>query len=85
MYFVVIVLHVLKFFFAGTTANDIHFQAYLMNGLVRWNADRAADAKLTEGPNHWVYSGYLKYAVAGKDGGQEKGKAWEGLFNLFIQ
>ena len=49
--------------FAGTTANDLHFQAYLMDGLVRWNADRTSDATLTEGPNHRVYSGYLKYAV----------------------
>ena len=29
-------------FFYGFSANDVHFQAYLLEGLVRWNQDRAA-------------------------------------------
>ena len=29
---------------AGNTANDVHFQAYLLEGLMRWNQDRARAA-----------------------------------------
>jgi hypothetical protein len=31
-------------FISGTSASDMHFQAYLLEGLSRWNADRAASA-----------------------------------------
>ena len=34
-----------------------------MDGLVRWNADRAADATAGDAPEHRVYSGYRQYAV----------------------
>ncbi|XP_022110160.1 uncharacterized protein LOC110989819 isoform X2 [Acanthaster planci] len=50
-------------FIPGTTANDVHYQAYLMDGLVRWNTDRAADAIAADAPEHRVYSGYLQHAV----------------------
>ena len=29
-------------FISGTSASDVHFQAYLLDGLMRWNADRAS-------------------------------------------
>ena len=29
---------------SGTVANDVHFQAYLLEGIVRWNEDRAVAA-----------------------------------------
>ena len=50
-------------FIAGTSASDVHFQAYLLDGLMRWNADRAiAGVSSTEsGPE--TYSGILTQAV----------------------
>ena len=30
----------------GTSASDMHFQAYLLKGLSRWNADHASAAVL---------------------------------------
>ena len=53
----------LCFVFTGTQTNDLHFQAYLMDGLVRWNADHAADATAADAPEHLVYSSYLQSAV----------------------
>ena len=32
------------FIFSGTRANSLNFQLYLLEGLARWNADRAASA-----------------------------------------
>ena len=32
------------FLCSGTLANDVHFQAYLMEGIARWNDDRAKAA-----------------------------------------
>ena len=29
---------------SGTVADDVHFQSYLLEGVVRWNEDRAAAA-----------------------------------------
>ena len=45
--------------FQGTSASAMHFQAYLLEGLMRWNADRASDAvsSTTKGPV--TYSGAL--------------------------
>lgn len=35
------ILFIIFFFFnTGTSANDLHFQAFLLEGLVRWNRDR---------------------------------------------
>ena len=50
-------------FILGTSASDIHFQAYLLDGLMRWNSDRASAAvSITElGPES--YSGLLIHAV----------------------
>ena len=41
-------------FFLGTSANDLHFQAYLLEGLARWNTDRhqAALSESTGGPTY---------------------------------
>ena len=36
-------LHLARFI-PGSAANDIHFQAYLLNGITRWNAARASEA-----------------------------------------
>ena len=50
-------------FILGTSASDIHFQAYLLDGLMRWNSDRASAAvSITElGPES--YNGLLIHAV----------------------
>ncbi|XP_041836778.1 uncharacterized protein LOC121636980 [Melanotaenia boesemani] len=55
-------------FIPGTSASAKHFQAFLVDGLVRWNEDRAAAAAppvADEGlvtPLH-SYSGHLKHAL----------------------
>lgn len=36
-------LHIARFI-PGTSASDVHYQAYLLEGLVRWNSSRAAAA-----------------------------------------
>ena len=36
-------LHIARFI-PGTTANDVHFQSYLIEGIARWNQDRALAA-----------------------------------------
>ena len=45
--------------FQGISASAMHFQAYLLEGLLRWNANRASDAvsSSTKGPE--TYSGAL--------------------------
>ena len=40
----------------GTSANDTHFQAYLLEGVLRWNYDRAAAATESDGPSHTSYA-----------------------------
>lgn len=34
-----------------------------MDGLVRWNADRASEAIAADAPEYRVYCGYLQYTV----------------------
>lgn len=50
-------------FILGTSASDIHFQAYLLDGLMRWNSDHSsATVSSTElGPES--YNGLLIHAV----------------------
>lgn len=48
----------------GTSASDMHFQAYLLQGLSRWNADRAAAAVTSSpSPESKTYSGLLCESV----------------------
>ncbi len=50
----------------GTQANDLHFQAYLLEGLMRWNEDRATDALASSSrveARDRSFSGSLKQAV----------------------
>ncbi|KAJ4919490.1 hypothetical protein JOQ06_025908 [Pogonophryne albipinna] len=49
-------------FIPGTQASAKHFQAFLIDGLVRWNEDRAAAASGEVEPLH-SYSGHLKHAL----------------------
>ncbi|KAJ4938234.1 hypothetical protein JOQ06_002859, partial [Pogonophryne albipinna] len=49
-------------FIPGTQASAKHFQAFLIDGLVRWNDDRAAAASGEVEPLH-SYSGHLKHAL----------------------
>ena len=51
------------FFFPGTSASDIHFKAYLLDGLMRWNADRASAAVSSTQSGPESYSGLLIQAV----------------------
>ena len=46
---------------SGTSASAMHFQAYLMEGLVRWNENRAAAAADENHPHS--YSSLLKHVV----------------------
>lgn len=50
--------------FTGNSANSLNFQIYLLEGLFRWNKDRAA-AALAVGDDSRLrtYSGELVYAV----------------------
>lgn len=51
-------------FIPGTRANAMHFQAFLLDGLMRWNEDRAQAA--VEGKNRkplLSYSGYLQHIL----------------------
>ncbi|XP_076851096.1 uncharacterized protein LOC143501317 [Brachyhypopomus gauderio] len=48
-------------FVPGTSASALHFQAYLLEGLVRWNEDRAAAAVEGSDPARVCYSGQLQH------------------------
>ena len=49
---------------AGTSASDMHFQAYLLEGISRWNADRAAAAVTScTSSESKTYSGLLCQSV----------------------
>ena len=50
-------------FIPGTAASDVHFQAYLLEGLVRWNSDRATAAVAGNSGDDGNYSDQLKAAV----------------------
>ncbi|XP_071962853.1 uncharacterized protein [Antedon mediterranea] len=50
-------------FIPGERASDLHFQAYLMDGLVRWNANRALAATQSGGPISSTYSGLHQHAL----------------------
>lgn len=53
----------------GTSASDMHFQAYLLQGLSRWNADRAAAAVTSSpSPESKTYSGLLCESVNSDEG-----------------
>lgn len=55
-----------RIFAHSTQANDLHFQAYLLEGLVRWNEDRATDAIASSSrveARDRSFSGSLKQAV----------------------
>ncbi|KAK3726392.1 hypothetical protein QZH41_016260, partial [Actinostola sp. cb2023] len=47
----------------GTSASDMHFQAYLLEGLQRWNADRATNAVANAVSGPESYSGVLCQVV----------------------
>ncbi|XP_059188503.1 uncharacterized protein LOC131971202 [Centropristis striata] len=48
-------------FIPGTLASDTFFQAYLVDGLARWNEDRTMTAEGIGGPHS--YSGLLRHAA----------------------
>ena len=50
-------------FILGTSASDIHFQAYLLDGLMRWNSDRASAAVSSTELGPESYNGLLIHAV----------------------
>ncbi len=50
------------FEFTGTLASDTFFQAYLLDGLARWNEDRAV-AATTDEPQPHFYNHLLCHAV----------------------
>jgi len=50
-------------FISGTSASAAHFQAYLLDGLMRWNADRASAAVSSTESGTESYSGLLIQAV----------------------
>lgn len=49
-------------YFTGTMASDTFFQAYLLDGLARWNEDRAVAATTDEQQPH-SYNHLLRHAV----------------------
>lgn len=50
-------------FFLGNSANSLNFQIYLLEGLLRWNQDRAAAAVAGGGSTLRTYTGELVYSV----------------------
>ena len=50
-------------FILGTSASDIHFQAYLLDGLMRWNSDHSSAAVSSTELGPESYSGLLIHAV----------------------
>jgi len=53
---------VLFLFAAGTTASDAHFQAFLLEGIARWNDNRTADAVAESTVAERCYDDKLKAA-----------------------
>ncbi|KAI4905920.1 hypothetical protein NFI96_030119 [Prochilodus magdalenae] len=53
----------LNHFIPGTSANAENFQAYLLEGLVRWNEDHAATAADQAGQVLRCYSGHLQHSL----------------------
>lgn len=51
------------FLFPGNSANSLNFQIYLLEGLLRWNQDRAAAAVAGGGSTLRTYTGELVYSV----------------------
>ena len=51
-----------SFFLTGTTANDVHYQAYLLEGIVHWNKDREVAAIEGGMPSH-TYNSALRHEV----------------------
>ncbi|KAK1802494.1 hypothetical protein P4O66_022146, partial [Electrophorus voltai] len=51
----------LNYFVPGTSVSALHFQAYLLEGLVRWNEDRVAAAVEGSDPTQVCYSGQLQH------------------------
>ncbi|KAJ7985052.1 hypothetical protein DPEC_G00361140 [Dallia pectoralis] len=47
----------------GTSANAMHFQAFLLDGLVRWNENRAAAAVEGQEQPLLSYSGHLQHSL----------------------
>ncbi|XP_071963285.1 uncharacterized protein [Antedon mediterranea] len=50
-------------FIPGERASDVHFQAYLMDGLVRWNTNRAVAATQSGAPHPNTYSGLHQHGL----------------------
>ncbi|XP_051778448.1 uncharacterized protein LOC127526605 [Erpetoichthys calabaricus] len=50
-------------FIPGTSASAAHFQAYLLEGLARWNEDRAAQAVGAADRDVVCYNGQLQHSV----------------------
>ncbi|XP_062605331.1 uncharacterized protein LOC134267127 [Saccostrea cucullata] len=50
-------------FIPGTSASDVNYQAFLLEGLYRWNQDRASHAVEVEAPLCHRYSGLLRHTV----------------------
>ncbi|CAH3194033.1 unnamed protein product [Porites evermanni] len=48
----------LDFFIPGTSANDLHFHAFLLEGVARWNRDREV-AGVTEANSDTIYCSRL--------------------------
>ena len=55
----------MNFLHVGTIANDVHFQCYLLEGIVPWDEDRALVAMTDGGGNSSTssYSSSLKYEI----------------------
>ena len=49
----------MKLIFTGTSANDVHFQSYLLEEIVRWNDERATAALSTSSSDGRSFSGKI--------------------------
>ena len=55
-------LHIARFI-PGSTANDMTFQVYLLEGMVRWNQDRGVQAVKGQPPAERTYNSALQHEV----------------------
>lgn len=53
----------LIFHFTGTSANTLNFQLYLLEGLNRWNQDRAAASLATKPSSLLTYAGKVVQSI----------------------
>ena len=53
----------MELIFKCTSANDVHFQTQLLEGIVQWNEDRATVALTTSSGDGRSFSGKMRFTL----------------------